>query len=156
MQAKYLASIILAVLAISIGVLMYTLTTNVIQEFANLLTPGQLNQMKIDVTIGSVVFMAPTQGNPYIWITVNNRSPLKVYITKVTIIEGMENVKVLNVTNTSEVSPPNPTIDAGEILDLMLFFNWTAQQHYKIVLFIKAEGQPTSVEVKWEGTSPAS
>ncbi|RLG63565.1 hypothetical protein DRO02_06345 [archaeon] len=155
MQAKYLASIILAVLAISIGVLMYTLTTNVIQEFANLLTPSQLNQMKIDVTIGSVVFMAPTQGDRYIWITVNNKSPLKVCVTKVTIIEGMEKVKVLNVTNSSEVSPPNPTIDAGDILDLILYFNWTSQQQYKIILFIKAEGQSASIEVKWEGTSPA-
>ncbi len=155
MQAKYLASIILAVLAISIGVLMYTLTTNVIQEFAKLLTPSQLNQMKLDVTIGSVVFMAPTEGPPYIWITVNNRSPLRVAITKITIIDS-KNVTSLDVSNESQVRPCNPVIDSGEILDLILFFNWTSNQYYKIILFVKAEGQSASIEVKWEGTAPAA
>ncbi len=153
MQAKYLASIILAVLAISIGVLMYTLTTNVIQEFAKLLTPSQLNQMKLDVTIGSVYFLESTDDSikeRYIWLTINNRSPLKVIVKDITIINGTG----VYHPELTEPTLENATINPGDILGIKIKFTWTSGEHYKIVIFVKAEGQSTSVEVKWEGTAP--
>ena len=152
MQAKYLASIILAVLAISIGVLMYTLTTNVIQEFANLLTPGQLNQMKIDVTIGTVLFMN-SSGDEFIWFSVINRSPLKVYITRIVIVEGLSNLTEITPPD-DRISPSDLTIGAGESISVTINYTWHPQTHYQIILSIRAEGQSTSTEVKCEKDSP--
>ena len=149
MQAKYLASIILAVLAISIGVLMYTLTTNVIQEFAKLLTPSQLNQMKLDVTIKSVYFLSLSNGTKYVWLSVYNRGPLKVIIKKITVINSTD------AFEPYRVEPANLTINSGDSLTLRLYFNWTPQEYYRIILSIRAEGQSISDEVKWEGTATA-
>mgnify|MGYP000029320433 CR=1 FL=1 len=151
MQAKYLASIILAVLAISIGVLMYTLTTNVIQEFANLLTPSQLNQMKIDVTINRVLFMSSSDGK-FIWILVNNKSPFKVYITRIIIVEGISSITEMN-SSDSRISPQNPLIDAGETLSITITYEWAEQTQYQIILTVKAEGL-SSTDVSWKGNSP--
>jgi len=107
--------------------------------------------MKIDVTISRVLFMNSSDGK-FIWILVNNKSPFKVYITRVIIVEGTSNIIEMN-SSDSRISPQNPLIDAGETLSITITHEWAEQTQYQIILTVKAEGL-SSADVSWKGNSP--
>jgi len=139
MQAKYIAGIVLAVMAIALAPMVYASATNLIGHLTN--SAGTMSNncqklMSAKIVIDDVHFLS----NGTIIIFVRNTGTVTVHVEKVA-VRGDGNYRLYNLSPSTPIDPSN----IAEI-SINLDFTWTSGAVYVITVFIN-EGSPAECTV---------
>ncbi len=139
MQAKYIASIVLAVMAIALAPMVYASATDLIGQLTN--SAGTMSNncqklMSAKVVIDDVHF---TESNKVI-VFVRNTGTVTVHVVKV-VVRGDGNYYSYDVNPIVSIDPSNITE-----ISVTLDFTWTPGAVYVITVFID-EGPPAECTV---------
>ena len=139
MQAKYIASIVLAVMAIALAPMVYASATDLIGHLTN--SAGAISNncqklMSAKIVIDDVHFPS----NDTIIIFVRNTGTVTVHVEKIA-VRGEGNYYLHSLSPSTPIDPSN----IAEI-SVTLDFTWTPGAVYVITVFIN-EGSPAECTV---------
>ncbi len=137
MQAKYIASIVLAVMAIALAPMVYASATDLIGQLTN--SAGTMSNncqklMSAKIVIDDVHFLS----NDTIIIFVRNTGTVTVHVEKIA-VRGDGNYRLYNLNSSIPINPSN-------VAEISLNFSWTPGAVYMITVFIN-EGSPAECTV---------